>query len=112
MTAIYGSIMFIGILFIVTSGLMGKTPKGHKIISGIVLLMALIHAITGWIQTGLSYLPPLIVGTLMVVLLLINILAGMQKIKLSLLTHRINGIIILILALMHASRGILSLFGK
>lgn len=104
MTAGFGIVMFFGIAYIVGSGLMGKQAKGHKIIGLIVLVMAVIHAVSGWVMQ--YELPALIAGTLMVLLFLINVLSGMNILKLPLKVHRTIGILVLVMALLHAGAGV------
>ncbi len=104
MIAGFGIVMFLGIVYIVGSGLMGKQARGHKVIALIILVMALIHTVSGWVMQ--FPLPALIAGSLMVALFCINVLAGMNVIKLPLKTHKVIGIIVLIMALLHAGAGV------
>jgi hypothetical protein len=108
MIAVYGIAMLLGILYVVFSGLKGKQPKGHKVISFIVLIMALIHALSGWLMR--ADLIPLLFGSALVIFFGINILSGMQIIKMSPKSHRIIGHIVLWVALSHAIGGVIGYF--
>jgi hypothetical protein len=104
MIAVFGMVMFLGMLYIVGSGLLGKQVKGHKFIALIILVMALGHAGMGWVMQ--FELPSLIAGSLMVILFLVNVLSGMNIIKIPFKAHRTIGIIIILMALLHAGKGI------